>query len=128
MLFGKKIKFIKKAVQSFRKKGTAGSFTRWCRRHRFPGVTTGCINLAKKNVSLKIRRKAIFAQNIRSKKRTYTFGRHSFYRQCKRLKIKITIKRNGRRYYRSTKALKKAIKQKLKKLKFYKKKRTLRNK
>ena len=72
--FGKK-RFIKEAFKSFERKGTKGSFTRWCKAHGYPKVTTACINRAKKSPSLKIRRKAIFAQNIRSKKRVYSFGK-----------------------------------------------------
>jgi hypothetical protein len=84
--FGKK-RFIKEAFKSFERKGTKGSFTRWCKTHGYPKVTTACINRAKKSSSLKIRRKAIFAQNIkatrgaaplrsiRSKKRVYSFGK-----------------------------------------------------
>jgi hypothetical protein len=71
--FGKK-KFIKEAFKSFEKKGTAGSFTRWCKSKGFPKVNNACIKRGKKSPLLKIRRKAIFAQNIRSKKRHYSFG------------------------------------------------------
>jgi len=71
--FGKK-QFIQQAVKTMKRKGTTGSFTRWCKRHGFPKVTTGCIKMGKRNKSLKIRRRAVFAQNIRSKRRNYTFG------------------------------------------------------
>jgi hypothetical protein len=73
--FGKKrVNFIQRANAASKRKGTVGSFNRWCRRHGYPKVTTACINKAKKNKSLKIRRKGIFAQNIRSSKRSYSFG------------------------------------------------------
>ena len=71
--FGKKKRFIQEAFRSFEKKGTKGSFTRWCKSHGYPKVTTACINRGKKSKSLKIRRRAIFAQNIRS--RTQSFGK-----------------------------------------------------
>jgi hypothetical protein len=86
--FGKRKRFIQKAFKSFEKKGTKGSFTRWCRRNGYSKVTTACINRAKKNKNLTIRRKAIFAQNIRSKQREYSFGSgNKFY------KIKTTLKK-----------------------------------
>jgi hypothetical protein len=70
--FGKKrkVKFIQTAVKKMRKKGTLGSFKKWCKRHRLLNskqkVTKKCINAGKKSKSLKIRRRAIFAQNIRA--------------------------------------------------------------
>ena len=69
--FGKKRRFIQEAVKSFAKKRTKGSFTRWCKRQGYPKVTTACINRGKKSKSLKIRRKAVFAQNIRPKKNNF---------------------------------------------------------
>jgi hypothetical protein len=79
--FGKRKRFIQKAFKTFEKKGTKGSFTRWCKRNGYPKVTTACINRAKKNKNLTIRRKAIFAQNIRSKGKKYAFGA-KIKRQC----------------------------------------------
>ena len=72
--FGKK-KFIQDAFKLFEKKGTKGSFTRWCKSKGYSKVTTACIKRGKRSPRLKIRRKAIFAQNIRSKKRHYSFGK-----------------------------------------------------
>ncbi len=73
--FGKKkANFIQRANENSRKKGTVGTFQRWCRRRGFPKVNTACIKLGKRDKSLKTRRRAIFAQNIRSKKRHYSFG------------------------------------------------------
>jgi len=70
--FGKKNNnFIKLANERSKKKGTVGSFTRWCKKRGYPHVTTKCINEGKKSKSLKTRRRAIFAQNIRRK---YSFG------------------------------------------------------
>jgi hypothetical protein len=63
MEFGKK--FIQQAFKKFKAKGTAGSFTRWCKASGFDGVTNDCIKAGKKSKSLKTRRRAIFAQNIR---------------------------------------------------------------
>jgi hypothetical protein len=73
--FGKKKQFIQEAFRSFEKKGTKGSFIRWCKSHGYPKVTTACINRGKKSKSALTRKRAIFAQNIHSKKRTYTFGK-----------------------------------------------------
>ena len=70
--FGKKrkVKFIQAAVKKMRKKGTIGSFKKWCKRHGLLNskqkVTKKCVNAGKKSKSLKIRRRAIFAQNIRA--------------------------------------------------------------
>lgn len=75
--FGKKSNFIQKANEMSRKKGTVGSFTRWCKRNGYSKVTKSCINKGKKNKSLKIRRRAIFAQHIIKnprKKRKCSFG------------------------------------------------------
>ena len=58
--------FIQKAFKKFQKTGTTGSFTRWCKRHGYQNVNKACIKEGKQNRNLKIRRKAIFAQNIRS--------------------------------------------------------------
>ena len=69
--FGKKRRFIKEALKSFAKKGTKGSFTRWCKRQGYSKVNIACINRGKKSKSLKIRRKAVFAQNIRPKKNNF---------------------------------------------------------
>ena len=60
--FGKK-KFIKEI--SFEKKGTKGSFTRWCKSHGYPKVTNACIKRGKKSNSVVTRKRAIFAQNIK---------------------------------------------------------------
>jgi hypothetical protein len=61
-------KFIQSSLEKMRKKGTLGSFKRWCLKHRLISktgkVTKKCINVAKKSPNLKIRQKAIFAQNI----------------------------------------------------------------
>ena len=75
--FGKK-KFIQDAFKSFKR--TKGSFTRWCKSKGYPKVTTACIKRGKHSLSLKIRRKAIFAQNIRSKKR-HSFGKKKNYKK-----------------------------------------------
>jgi ankyrin repeat protein len=73
--FGKKRTFIQKAFKTFQRKGTTGSFTRWCKRKGFPKVTTECIKQGKKSNLRRTRKRAIFAQNIRSKKRQYSFGK-----------------------------------------------------
>jgi hypothetical protein len=42
-----------------------GTFTEWCKRHGFKGVTAECIAMAKRSKDPRIRRKAIFAENAR---------------------------------------------------------------
>ena len=71
--FGKK-KFIQEANERSRRKGTVGSFRRWCKRQGYSKVTTACINKGKKSKSLTTRRRAVFAQNIRPKKKSARFG------------------------------------------------------
>ena len=93
--FGKE-KFIQQAVATMKRKGTTGSFTRWCKRHSFPKVTTGCINLGKRDKSLKIRRKAVFAQNIRSKSRKSSFG--NVYRNLTPEQLETELKYAEERY------------------------------
>ncbi len=67
--FGKK-RFIQEAMERSRRKGTVGSFKRWCKRQGYSKVTPACINRGKKSKNLTTRRRAIFAQNIRPKKRS----------------------------------------------------------
>lgn len=66
---GGKKKWIQKASQSFKRKGTEGSFRRWCQRHGFDGVTAECIAMGKRSNSAAIRKKANFAANVRKKSR-----------------------------------------------------------
>ena len=82
--FGKKQRFIQDAFKTFEKKGTKGSFTRWCKRQGFPKATTACIARGKKSKNVKIRRKAIFAQNIRNL-RVYSFGKKSHKKNYKKI-------------------------------------------
>ena len=64
--FGKKKnRWIQSVTKTFAKKGTKGAFTRWCKRKGFNGVTDRCIKLGKRDRSLRTRRRAVFAENIR---------------------------------------------------------------
>jgi hypothetical protein len=63
--FGKKKRWIQSVTKTFAKKGTKGAFTRWCKRKGYKGVTAGCIKRGKRDRSLRTRRRAIFAENIR---------------------------------------------------------------
>jgi hypothetical protein len=64
--FGKKKKrWIQSVTKTFEKKGTKGAFTKWCRSKGYPGVTMACIKRGKSSKSLRTRRRAIFAENIR---------------------------------------------------------------
>jgi len=71
--FGKK-NFIKEAFEASKRKGTTGSFTRWCKRHGYPKVTTKCVKEGKRSKSKLTRKRAVFAENIRSKGRKYQFS------------------------------------------------------
>ena len=69
MGFGKKNKtFIQEANKKSRKKGTVGTFGRWCKSHGLATadgkVTRRCINKAKKSGNTTLIRRAVFAQNI----------------------------------------------------------------
>jgi hypothetical protein len=61
----KKKKWIQKAAVRMQKKGTEGSFTAWCKRQGFAGVTAECIAKGLKSRDPSIRRKANFARNVR---------------------------------------------------------------
>lgn len=65
----KKKKWIQRARESMKKRGTVGSFTTWCKRQGFDSVTEACIQkgLASKNPA--IRKKANFAHNVRRRRR-----------------------------------------------------------
>ena len=58
-------KWMQKAAARMEKKGTVGSFTRWCKSQGYGGVTGACIKagLAKGG---KIAKKAAFAKAARS--------------------------------------------------------------
>jgi hypothetical protein len=64
---GKNKRWIQAVTKSFEKKGTKGAFTRWCKSKGFSSVSLSCISLGKKSKSLRTRRRAIFAQNIRKR-------------------------------------------------------------
>jgi hypothetical protein len=93
--FGKKKNlFIQEANARSRRKGTVGTFGRWCRRNRLDvngKVSLRCINKAKKSGNTKLIRRAVYAQNIKAyagakKKRKASFGARTRARVCKRLK------------------------------------------
>jgi hypothetical protein len=75
--FGKKKRanFIQEANERSRRKGTVGTFTRWCKSHGYPMVNTACIQAGKRSGSVLTRKRAVYAQNIRSKSQTYQFGK-----------------------------------------------------
>lgn len=61
----KKKKWLQKARSSMKKRGTVGSFTAWCKRKGFKGVTNECVAMGKRSSNKVIRRKANFAANVR---------------------------------------------------------------
>lgn len=82
--FGKKNRFIQEANARSRRKGTVGTFGRWCRRHHLDvdgKVSLRCINKAKRSGNTKLIRRAVYAQNIKAyagaKKRRSHFGNDS---------------------------------------------------
>ena len=85
MLFGKKNYFIQEANARSRRKGTVGTFGRWCKRNNLDvngKVSLKCINKAKKSGNTKLIHRAVYAQNIKAyagaRKRQSAFGRESF--------------------------------------------------
>jgi hypothetical protein len=90
--FGKKRNknFIQEANARSRRKGTQGTFGRWCRKHGLDvdgKVSLRCINKAKKSGNTKLIRRAVFAQNIKAYAgaRKSSFGARTRPRRCKRL-------------------------------------------
>ena len=61
-------KWMQKAAKRMERKGTEGSFTRWCKKKGYGGVTSACIK-AGLNAGGKIAKKANFAKNARKAKR-----------------------------------------------------------
>jgi hypothetical protein len=143
VFFGKRVrsknnnknkKFIQSALSKMRKRGTLGSFKKWCIKNRLISrsgtVTKKCINLAKKSKSLKIRRKAIFAQNIkayqgskRKKSRKNTMGKKSrrtsrtsrtIPKSLKKLAKRYSVRLTTKRGYKSVQQIKKQIKLRIK--------------
>jgi len=114
-------KFIQTALTEMRKRGTLGSFKSWCVRHKLISasgtVTKKCINLAKKSPNLKIRRKAIFAQNIKAyqgakRKKGSKSSRTSstIPKSLKKLAKKYSVRLTTKRGYKSVQQIKKQIK------------------
>lgn len=59
----------KKKMKIKIKPSKVGSFTAWCKRQGFSGVTSSCIAKGKSSRNTSIRRKATFAANSRKWKR-----------------------------------------------------------
>jgi uncharacterized protein YgiM (DUF1202 family) len=62
-------RFIQKANKQSKKKGTQGSFRRWCKSKGLTKngkVTLKCINKASKSKSALLRKRANFARNIKA--------------------------------------------------------------
>lgn len=62
-------KWIQSASARMKKKGTVGSFTRWCKQKGFGGVTSECITAGKRAKDPGIRKKANFAANVSRRKK-----------------------------------------------------------
>ena len=64
-------RFIQRAFQRAKKKGTVGSFRRWCKSKGLlisGKVSQKCVNLGKRSKNALIRKRAVFAQNIKGYK------------------------------------------------------------
>ena len=60
-----KKRWIQSAMSKMKAKGTVGSFTAWCKRRGYKGVTAGCIAEGKRSKNPAIRKKANFAANVK---------------------------------------------------------------
>jgi hypothetical protein len=58
-----KKKWMQSASKSIKKRGTAGSFVRWCKSRGYSGATAACIAEGKRSKSATIRRRATLAGN-----------------------------------------------------------------
>ena len=94
--FGKKQ--LSDVVKSFEKKGTKGSFRRWCKMNGYNSADFLCINKAKKSNNLKIRRKAIFAQNIRPKNKKIKYKKYKKKKTLKENDIHLKAVNNDIKY------------------------------
>lgn len=65
MAKAKKKRWIQEAVERMEAKGTKGAFTEYCKRKGYKGVTQECINEAKKSRNPILKKRAIFAENMR---------------------------------------------------------------
>ena len=122
-------KFIQTALSKMRKRGTLGLFKKWCIRHKLISasgtVTKKCINLAKKSPNLKIRRRAIFAQNIKAyqgarkgakrKSTTRKVLKNKIPKSLKKLAKKYSVRLTTKRGYKSVQQIKKQIKLRMRK-------------
>ena len=58
----RKSRWMNRATSSMKKRGTRGSFTAYCKRLGFSGVTSECIRRGLKSKDPGIRKKAAFAK------------------------------------------------------------------
>ncbi|MEM1672167.1 MAG: hypothetical protein QXT86_08965 [Archaeoglobaceae archaeon] len=61
----KKKKWLQEARKRMEEKGTVGAFTAYCKRKGYRGVTQECINEAKASGNPVLKKRAIFAENVR---------------------------------------------------------------
>jgi len=64
----KKKGWIQKSVSRMQRKGTVGSFTAWCKRRGYGGVTDSCIAEGLRSKDPAIRKKANWARNVRKRR------------------------------------------------------------
>jgi hypothetical protein len=112
-----------------RRRGTLGSFKKWCIKNRLISasgkITKKCINLAKKSPNLKIRRKAIFAQNIKAyqgaklkknRKTSRKVLKNKIPKSLKKLAKRYSVRLTTKRGYKSVQQIEKQIKLRMRKM------------
>jgi len=62
-----KKKWIQESVNKMKKKGTLGSLISYCKSKGFKEVNNSCVNMALKSASAELRKKALWAKNVRKK-------------------------------------------------------------
>jgi len=65
----RKKKWIQSSRARMKRKGTVGSFRRWCKRQGFSKVTAACIVKGLRSKNPKIRKKANWVRNVLKSKR-----------------------------------------------------------
>jgi len=65
----KKRKWAQKVKQQMEKKGTTGSFRRYCKKKGYSGATQACIEEGKRSRNPRTRKRAVLAENFRKMRR-----------------------------------------------------------
>jgi len=62
---GRVKKWLQEASKRMEEKGTKGAFTAYCKKKGYKGVTQECIEEAKRSGNPTLKKRAIFAENVR---------------------------------------------------------------